>query len=57
MKLHAIQLGQLLVTKRGEGPGAEHRVSRVPGPMHQVIAMAVYTPAQRLALGTLVGLA
>jgi len=57
MKLHTIQLGQLLVAKRGEGPGAELRISRVPGPMHQVIAMSVYTPNQRLALATLVGLA
>jgi len=53
MKLHTIQLGQLLVSKQGESL----RISRVPGPMHQVIAMNVYTETQRLALATLVGLA
>ena len=53
MKLHAIQLGQLLVAQHGE----HVRISRVPGPMHGVIALRVYTSKQLLSLATLVGLA
>jgi len=68
MKLHAIQLGQLEVSQGGREPlrlvaeGSEEtvpmvRVSRVPGPVHHILAMNVYNATQRLALATLVGLA
>lgn len=52
MKLHAIQFAQFEVTKTSEGI----RVSRVPGVVHQIMAIVTFTEGQRAGLAAVVGL-
>ncbi len=54
MKLYRLQLTQFEVSKpRGDGAV---RVSRVGGPMHQVIAAVRFTERERAILATLGGM-
>lgn len=59
MKLHALQLTQLEVSSRSKGSDDMPivRVSRIGGPLHQIMARVTFTERERACLAALVGIA
>lgn len=58
MKLHALQLTQLEVSSRKDVEEIQVvRVSRIGGPLHQIMARVTFTERERACLAALVGIA